>query len=107
MPRVVCWWIRHCNPVGRATWELVSPVSCKRNWQRQTVQQRKELVKNIDEVYPNWLAVVHHGQTARHAKTVDRFLVDAWATMSRLLDLVPEYRTKAALIGALEDLKMS
>jgi len=73
----------------------------------QTVPQRKDIVKNIDEVYRIRSAFVHHGQTARHVKTVDRFLVNAWATMSRLLDLVPEYRTKAALIGALEDLKMS
>ena len=73
----------------------------------QSVQQRKDIVKNIDEVYRIRSAFVHHGQTARHVETVDRFLVNAWATMSRLLDFVPRFRTKAALIGALDDQKMS
>src|ERR1017187_5821674 len=73
----------------------------------QSAPQRKEILKNIEETYKIRSAFVHHGQTARHVDTVDRFLVNAWATFSRLLDLVPKYRTKSALIGALEDLKMS
>jgi hypothetical protein len=52
-------------------------------------------------------ACVHHGQTARHVETVDRFLINAWTTFSRLMDLSVKYKAKAALIGALEDLKMS
>lgn len=38
---------------------------------------------------------------------VDQFLIYAWTTFSRLLDLSVQYKTKAALIGALEDRKMS
>ena len=64
-------------------------------------------MKNIEEVYRIRSAFVHHGQTSRHVETVDRFLPNAWTTFSRLLDLSAKYRTKAALIGALEDLKMS
>ncbi|HLN02457.1 MAG TPA: hypothetical protein VK335_24430, partial [Bryobacteraceae bacterium] len=73
----------------------------------QTTQERKDIVKNIDEVYRIRSAFVHHGQTSRHVETVDRFLVNALATFSRLMDLSINYRTKAALVGALEDLKMS
>ncbi len=73
----------------------------------QTAQQRKEIVKNIEEIYKIRSAFVHHGQTPRHVDVVDCFLVNAWTTLSRLLDLVPQYRTKAALVGALEDRKMS
>ncbi|HXP86914.1 MAG TPA: hypothetical protein VN841_19450 [Bryobacteraceae bacterium] len=73
----------------------------------QTAQERKDIVKNIDEVYRIRSAFVHHGQTSRHVETVDRFLVNAWTTFSRLMDLSIKYRTKAALVGALEDLKMS
>jgi hypothetical protein len=73
----------------------------------QSAPQRKEILKNIDETYKIRSAFVHHGQTARHVDTVDRFLVNAWTAFSRLLDLAPKYRTKSALIGALEDLKMS
>lgn len=73
----------------------------------QSAPQRKEIVKNIEEVYRIRSAFIHHGQTSRHVQTVDRFLGNAWATMSRLLDLSVKYRTKIALIGGLEDLKMS
>lgn len=73
----------------------------------QSPQARKDIVKNIDAIYRIRSAFVHHGQTARHVKTVDQFLINAWTTFSRLMDLSVKYKTKAALIGALEDLKMS
>jgi len=73
----------------------------------QTAQERKDIVKNIDEVYRIRSAFVHHGQTSRHVETVDRFLVNAWTAFSRLMDVSIKYRTKDALVGALEDLKMS
>jgi hypothetical protein len=73
----------------------------------QTAQERKDSVKDIDEVYRIRSAFVHLGQTLRHVVTVDRFLANAWTTFSRLMDLSIRYRTKAALVGALEDLKMS
>jgi hypothetical protein len=73
----------------------------------QSPQARKDIVKNIEAVYRIRSAFVHHGQTARHVETVDRFLINAWTTFSRLMDLSVKYKAKAALIGALEDLKMS
>lgn len=73
----------------------------------QSVPERMDILKNIDEVYRIRSAFVHHGQTAKHVETVDRFLVNAWTTFSRLMDLSTKHRTKAALIGDLEDRKMS
>jgi hypothetical protein len=73
----------------------------------QSPAERKDIVKNIDATYRIRSAFVHHAQTARHIETVDRFLINAWTTFSRLMDLSVKYKTKAALIGALEDLKMS
>jgi hypothetical protein len=73
----------------------------------QSPQGRKDIVKNIREVYRIRSAFVHHGQTARHVGIVDQFLVNAWTTFSRLMDLSILYKTKEALIGAIEDRKMS
>ena len=73
----------------------------------QSMQQRKDVVRNVDAVYKIRSAFVHHGHRSRHVHTVDRFLVNAWATFAKLLDLSMVYRTKDGLIGALEDLKMS
>ena len=66
-----------------------------------------DIVKNVRELYGIRSAFVHHGQTIRHVSIVDQFLGYAWTTFSRLLDLSVVYKTKAALIGALEDRKMS
>ena len=73
----------------------------------QNVQKRKAIVKNVRDVYGVRSAFVHHGQTARHVGIVDQFLINAWMTFSRLIDLSVLYKTKEALIGALEDRKMS
>lgn len=73
----------------------------------QSSQERKDIVKNVRDVYGIRSAFVHHGQTARHVSIVDQFLIYAWTTFSRLLDLSVQYKTKTALIGALEDRKMS
>ena len=73
----------------------------------QNTQHRKDIVKNVRDVYSIRSAFVHHGQTARHVGIVDQFLINAWTTFSRLMDLSVKYKTKEALIGALEDRKMS
>lgn len=73
----------------------------------QNSQERTDIVKNLREVYGIRSAFVHHGQTVRHVGIVDQFLVYAWTTFSRLMDLSVRYKTKAALIGALEDGKIS
>jgi hypothetical protein len=62
---------------------------------------RKDIVKNIDEVYRIRSAFVHHGQTSRHVEASDRFLIYAWTTFSRLMDLSTKHQTKAGLVGAL------
>ena len=73
----------------------------------QNSQERMDIVKNVREVYGIRSAFVHHGETPRHVSIVDKFLVYAWTTFSRLMDLSVQYKTKAALIGALDDRKMS
>ncbi len=70
-------------------------------------QERMDVVRNVRDVYGIRSAFVHHGQTPRHVSIVDQFLIYTWTAFSRLMDLSVEYKTKDALIGALEDRKMS
>ena len=72
-----------------------------------TVEERKAIVKNVGEVYKVRSAFVHHGQVPRHQDALDRFLIIAWDAFAGLLRNRDQYKTKAALLGALEDRKMS
>ena len=74
---------------------------------RESVDERKEIVRNIAEVYKARSSFVHHGNSIKHQEALDRFLVTAWETFSRLLLLKDKYKTKAALLDSLEDMKMS
>jgi hypothetical protein len=61
----------------------------------ESSQARKDIVKDVEAVYRIRSAFVHHGQTARHVETVDRFLISAWTTFSRLMDLSVRYKAKS------------
>ena len=74
-----------------------------------SVSEKKEIIKNLEEVYKFRSAFVHHGQQPRHVEALDRFLANAWTTLLRLLGVAQgdRHKTKASLIGHLEDLKLS
>jgi hypothetical protein len=72
-----------------------------------TVQERKQIVRTIQDVYKVRSAFVHHGQAPRHQDVLDNFLVTAWRVFAELLRLRDQHKTKAALLGVLEDRKMS
>ncbi len=70
-------------------------------------EERKQIVGNVQEIYKIRSAFVHHGQVPRHQTSLDQFLRTTWTTFAELLRCRDQYKTKAALIGALEDRKMS
>jgi hypothetical protein len=72
-----------------------------------SIEERKEIVRNIGEVYTIRSAFVHHGQSPKHQHALDRFLITTWNTFAELLQLRDTYKTKSALLGVLEDRKMS
>jgi hypothetical protein len=71
------------------------------------VPQRREIIKTITEIYKVRAAFVHHGQAPGHQEVLDHFLKIAWKTFARLLEQRDLYKSKAGLIGALEDRKLS
>jgi hypothetical protein len=73
----------------------------------QSIDERKQIVENVDVIYKARSAFVHHGQTPRDQEALDYFLPNAWATFGTLLGLVKRCETKAALISLLEDRKMA
>ncbi len=73
----------------------------------ETIEQRKAIVKNVTQIYKIRSAFVHHGATPEHQEVLDEFLITAWSTFAKLLELRDRYRTKEVLLSELEDRKMS
>jgi hypothetical protein len=74
-----------------------------------SVNERRDIIKNLEEIYKIRSAFVHHGQQPRHIEALDRFLANTWTTFLRLLGIAQsdQYKTKASLIAYLEELKLS
>ena len=72
----------------------------------QTAQERKDIAKTPKKS----TEFVRRSFTTAKRRAMwrpsTRLLASAWTTFSRLKDLYVKYRTKAALVVALEDLKM-
>lgn len=70
-------------------------------------EERKEIVRNVAEVYKVCSAFVHHGGSPKHQHALDQFLTTTWKTFAELLRTRDTYKTVAALLVILEDRKMS
>jgi hypothetical protein len=72
-----------------------------------TLQERKGIVRNVAAIYKVRSAFVHHGQEPNDQQELDQFLQTAWQTFATLLEGRDLHLTRAALVSALEDLRMS
>jgi hypothetical protein len=67
---------------------------------------RQAIVSNIREVYHLRSQYVHHRRVPRvEQATIERFLVNAWATLRSALSNYARYRTKQDFIAAIDRLK--
>jgi len=71
--------------------------------------ERKDVVSNVEAFYDIRSRFVHHGREVSSTDTeiVDKFFVNAWFCLTRLLPQVSQYATKSFLIDTLEDRKLS
>jgi hypothetical protein len=75
----------------------------------KTLEERKPIVANVEEFYRIRSRLIHHGReaTATDIEVIDRFFFNVWWTFRHLIVSVEQYKTKAQLISALEDRKLS
>jgi hypothetical protein len=72
-----------------------------------TLDDRKAIVSDVKKTYGMRSKFIHHGQGMDDLLVYDRFLMHAWSTMYRLLQLRNSYKTRQDLINALDELKLS
>lgn len=75
----------------------------------KNLEQRKPIVVNVEEFYRIRSRLIHHGREASDADiaVIDAFFFNVWWTFRHLLAFMDQYKTKADLISALEDKKLS
>jgi hypothetical protein len=72
-----------------------------------TVEERKEIVANLVEVYKLRSKFVHHGQSSEDIEPIRHFMVNAWVCFCNLLGWQKRFVTKGDLISWLESRKLS
>lgn len=74
-----------------------------------SLEQRKQIVTNVEDFYRIRSRLIHHGQEAgtKGMEVIDRFFFNVWWTLRHLVADVDKYKTKEELLSVLEDRKLS
>jgi hypothetical protein len=73
----------------------------------QSVDERKAIVQNVDASYRIRSKFIHHGNSVEDSEVIERFFEYAWQSFHAMLCQIDEFATKAALLEALENRKLS
>jgi len=72
-----------------------------------SLETRKAVVANLDEVYRLRSSFIHHGDSIGDLEALSTFMLNAWTCFVNLLGNADRFQTKDELISALEDRKLS
>jgi len=74
-----------------------------------TVDERKQIIANVDEFYRIRSQFVHHGKQVKfeQVEVVDAFFFNVWFAFSRLVAQADKYQTKNQLLEELENRKLT
>jgi hypothetical protein len=72
-----------------------------------SVEGRKAVVRNVDAAYRIRSNFIHHGDSAADSEVIEQFCAYAWQAFYALLHQMDAFATKAALLEALENRKLS
>jgi hypothetical protein len=72
-----------------------------------SLETRKAVVANVDEVYRLRSSFIHHGNSISDLEVLSTFMLNAWTCFVNLLQNADQFQTKDELIAALEDRKMT
>jgi Apea-like HEPN len=72
-----------------------------------SLETRKAVVANVDEVYRLRSSFLHHGNSISNLEVLSTFMLNAWSCFVDLLGNADHFQTKDELISALEDRKLS
>jgi hypothetical protein len=72
-----------------------------------SVEERRAVTHNVDAAYRIRSKFIHHGESAEESGVVEQFCAYVWQCFYALLHQIDTFTTKAALIEALENRKLS
>lgn len=73
----------------------------------KTVEERKQIIKNIKDVYKIRSKIVHHGiQTITDYELLDEFSKTAFLTIITIIDFVDKYENHIDFINYIDDIKL-
>jgi Apea-like HEPN len=73
----------------------------------KSVDERKAVIQNVDAAYRIRSKFIHHGNSVEDSEIIERFFEYAWQCFHAMLHQVDGVATKAALLEALENRKLS
>jgi len=72
-----------------------------------SVDERKAIIQNVDAAYRIRSKFIHHGDSVEDSEVIERFFEYAWQCFHALLHQIDNFATKAAILEALENRKLS
>lgn len=72
-----------------------------------SIEDRKAIVQNVDATYQIRSKFIHHGDSVEDSEVIERFFEYAWQCFHALLHQIDNVATKADLLEALENRKLS
>ena len=72
-----------------------------------SVEERRAIIHNVAAAYSIRSKFIHHGESAEESGVVELFCTYGWQCFHALLHQIDIFTTKAALIEALENRKLS
>jgi Apea-like HEPN len=75
----------------------------------KTVDERRKIIKNVDEFYGIRSGLIHHGKEVQDQQkdVVDEFFVNVWFSFVVLMRSVSKWKTRAEMFSALEEQKLT
>ena len=71
------------------------------------MDERKAIIKNVDVAYQIRSTFIHHGNSVEDSEVIEHFFEYAWQCFHAMLHHIDSVATKAALLEALENRKLS
>jgi hypothetical protein len=74
-----------------------------------SLQSRKEIIKNVEDFYRIRSEFIHHGKEVgvKDTAVVDKFFSNVWDAFNTLLINADQFKTREELLAVLEDRKLS
>lgn len=73
----------------------------------KSLDDRKQIVKNVRNVYDLRSAFIHHGASIADFEVLERFMLNAWYAVIQLISATERFKNKSEFINKLEERKLS